>query len=34
MKELAILITEMVNKFLDDFISLFGIFGIYLTCIL
>lgn len=31
MKELAILITEMVNQFHDAFISLCGIFGIHLT---
>lgn len=31
MKELAILITEMVNQFHDAFISLCGMFGIHLT---
>ncbi len=31
MKELAILITEMVNEFHDAFISICGLFGIHLT---
>ncbi len=31
MKELAIIITEMVNQFHDAFISLCGMFGIHLT---